>query len=56
MCVKSIGQELQEGPRGAGESPKIREMRGHVQSDLFERRLCPAQLEAAILRQTYLRE
>lgn len=31
-----IGEEIQEGPSRSGEPPKVREMRGHVQPNLFE--------------------
>lgn len=49
-------QGLQEGPAPAGEPAQVREMRGHVQSDLPQRCFGPPQLEATLLRPAHLRK
>lgn len=49
-------QGLQEGPAAAGEPAQVREMRGHVESDLPQRCFGPPQLEATLLRQAHLRK
>lgn len=39
LCGMS-GERFQKGPGGPGEPAQVREMRGHVQLDVFERRVC----------------
>ena len=46
----------EEGVGAGDESSEVREDRGHVQSDLPQRRLCAAQLEIALRSYAHLRK
>lgn len=45
--MQILGEEIQEGPSRSSESTQVREVRGHVQLDLFERcvRLAQSQVQ-----------
>lgn len=51
-----IDQGLQKGPIATSKPTEIWEMRGYVEFNLSQRCFGPAQFEATLLRQTYLRK